>query len=247
MFQRKPLRCLKNCGPMEPETLTDIPLLERSPEEQERQPDLGAEGNEQTYLRPAAAAAFQTTIDETNRLCRDILDNESAWLANPLSTTQQSVLYAVGSNKYILRGHTTSSTERLLTLLSKMPFANDPLVEPLKELETFPEKNLRVIQWQTKSNANGFLSRLWQSTVVTSVIAVSCAGRQWVTHRFIPLHRHQVKPATLRDGYIHVRLSGTRTITILFCIPGVTADDARHVHDYLPYLDRLAENWTHYQ
>lgn len=244
---------------MEEEGLpVDIPLLERTPEQQERQPDLGPEGNETTYLRPAALAAYKTTLAETNRLCHDIL--QSDWVERAVSFNDQSVLYHAAANLsksqvYILRGHVQNMPlDRLVTFFYKMPYGtgSDPLVTPIKELETFESDQIRVVQWETSSEVYPiFLSYLRGYKQVCGISVVT-KGHDWVTHRFIPEHRHQVKSPNIRDGF--VRLSVTpgdlvTTVTIIFGIPCEgPLDDfwMSKLQAYLPYLQQLNANWTHY-
>jgi hypothetical protein len=236
-------------------SFSDIPLLEQSPEEQERQPDLGPVDNERVYLRPAAAAAYKTTLNETKRLCRDILSSEVAW--EPVSYTEQGVLYQHQSTMtkcqvYIMRGHLTQDipSERLLALFYKMPYnAKDSLVKPVKELETFEDEHMRVVQWETSQDVYPiFLSYLRGYKQVCG-ISVASYGDNCVTHRIIPSHRHQASKPNITDGFMHIQLQSKTTLIIVFGIPSPTPLDdfwMSKLESYLPYIELLNTNYTHY-
>jgi hypothetical protein len=235
-------------------TMSDIPLLEKTPEEQERQPDLGPVDNERIYLRPAALVAYETTLNETKRLCRDILAREDAW--ESVSYTEQGVLYHLGSvatkcQVYILRGHLTQviPPERLLALFYKMPHtAKDSLVKPVKELETF-DNCMRVVQWETSTEAYPVFLSYVRGYKQVCGISVATRGDNCVTHRVIPSHRHQVSKPNVTDGFLHVQLHPKTTLTIVFGVPSAEPLDEfwmSKLESYLPYVELLNTNYTHY-
>jgi hypothetical protein len=242
------------------EGFSDIPLLEKTPEEQERQPDLGPDGNEVTYLRPAARAAYSTVIQETNETCKEILSLSSQWKI--ASCTDQSVLYECQTGRklrtFILKGHVKiTSVEKLLQIVYKMPFKNDPIVRPIKDLETFEEEEeekLRVVQWRTAPDGViPYLMSFWFQHYAG--ISVASRGESWVTHRIIPSHRHQENVqeiSRIMDGFFHMTAkdhSGITTVTCVFACPLEPSQEVFFLEKfqaYLPYFESVEKNWTHY-
>lgn len=233
--------------------LTDIPLLEQTPEEQERQPDLGPEENERVYLKPAALVAYTTAIKETVIMCKEVLASQDQWRV--LSCNDASVLYELGDavsrrrlRTFILRGH-LSKCDKLVDILYKMPHAGDPLVRRVSDGPIETCDDYRVTQWETHHSATalawfGLGYKHW------SGISVASRGDSWVTHRIIPSHRHQLPTSLQRlmDGYFYVSLKPgehVTTITCIFACPMPSKYEAFFIEQfqgYLGYLEHLQEN-----
>lgn len=227
------------------EGFCDIPLLEQTPEEQERQPDLGPEGNEKTYLRPAALAAYKTTIEETGRIKKDIFQTQ--WMDHPVLAGDQSVLYYIpwrSMHVYILRGHVrVGSPDRLAGVFYK---TLHPIVKTIKELESFDEEQLRVVEWETSpDHFPGALFARFKGYKEQRGISVICkqSTSTTTTHRFIPSHRHQVNQPTIRDGFVSLDAVKTgdnlSTVTLTFGLPECLDDFwMSKLQLFLPHLEQ---------
>jgi hypothetical protein len=199
-------------------------------EEDQRQPDLGEEGNEREYLRPAAQKAYK-------KVCNDTLEefyrvssptNTTYWKPTQFSnidkwtgTMRSCDSKRHGMQIYRLKEKTTISMERMVTMCCDFnPKSRhwDPLIQCNTVLETFEKLNMHIVHWECRY-PNWFSSSALSKRSAISIVCGNVKQR-YVVVQHIMAHRHYKKKdnETLMDGWCVLYLTENNTVVIVVAI-----------------------------